>query len=119
MAPCLEVDRGVGFLTSNRYLLILAVVVGCGENAPEELGSDAAESTPEPSAEFLETKAKAEEGDANAQHKLGAMYRHDEGVDQDFKEAAKWFRKAAEQGDALAETYLQMLLKEHPELRED
>ena len=48
-------------------------------------------------------KEKAEQGDAGAQLRLGAMYHQGEGVPQDFAEAAKWYRQAAEQGDAGAQ----------------
>ena len=34
------------------------------------------------------------------------MYRNGEGVPQDYKEAVKWYRLAAEQGDAIAQTNL-------------
>ena len=37
------------------------------------------------------------------------MYRAGQGVIRDNKEAAKWFRKAAEQGDADAKTLLAMM----------
>ena len=40
----------------------------------------------------------AGEGDARAQHNLGFMYSTGHGVQQDFAEAARWYRKAAEQG---------------------
>jgi TPR repeat protein len=45
-------------------------------------------------------KPLAEQGDAQAQVKLGRMYLHSRGVAEDFKEAAQWFHKAAEQGHA-------------------
>ena len=41
----------------------------------------------------------AEQGDAEAQASLGALYEHGAGVPQDYAEAVKWDRKAAEQGD--------------------
>ncbi len=41
---------------------------------------------------------KAESGDATAQDKLGNRYQFHRGVEQDFNEAVKWYRKAAEQG---------------------
>ena len=50
--------------------------------------------------EFQVTKELAEGGDAEAQNNLGAMYYNGEGVPQDYKEAVKWQRKAAEQGYA-------------------
>ena len=40
----------------------------------------------------------AERGDARAQLSLGGMYYNGQGVRQDYTEAAKWTRKAAEQG---------------------
>ncbi|HXC67540.1 MAG TPA: SEL1-like repeat protein, partial [Nitrospiraceae bacterium] len=40
----------------------------------------------------------AAQGDAAAQFNVGLMYRHGQGVTQDFQEALKWYRKAAEQG---------------------
>ena len=45
----------------------------------------------------------AEQGDGEAQFKLGALYYDGRGVDQDFTEAVKWWRKAAEQGTAEAQ----------------
>ena len=41
----------------------------------------------------------AEAGDAEAQIYLGSMYALGTGVPQDYKEALKWYRLAAEQGD--------------------
>ncbi len=51
-------------------------------------------------------RALAEQGDVEAQTKLGAMYRDGRGVPQNFEEAAKWFLKAVEQGDAEAQIIL-------------
>ena len=64
--------------------LLLTGVVGC----------DATQSS------FEAARELAEQGDADAQAKLGHMYTTGEGVPQDYTEAMKWFRKAAEQGDA-------------------
>ena len=47
-----------------------------------------------------EFKPLAEQGIAEAQFNLGLMYWHGRGVPQDSAEAAKWYRKAAEQGQA-------------------
>jgi TPR repeat protein len=41
----------------------------------------------------------AEQGEVNAQNVLGSMYLKGRGVSQNDFEAAKWLRKAAEQGD--------------------
>ena len=42
----------------------------------------------------------ARQGNADAQFNLGNMYQNGEGVPQDDKEAARWYRLAAEQEDA-------------------
>ena len=55
-----------------------------------------------------EFKNATEQGDARAQTFLGAMYRDGEGVLQDYKEAVRWFRLAAEQG--LAQGHLNLAL---------
>ena len=47
---------------------------------------------------FEETLSKAKDGDTDAMLLLGTMYATGEGVIQDYKEAFKWFRKAAELG---------------------
>ena len=48
-------------------------------------------------------KEAAEQGDAEAQHDLGAMHAEGKGVPQDDGEAVQRWRKAAEQGDAEAQ----------------
>ena len=55
---------------------------------------------------YMSHKA-AEQGDAGAQYELGDMYAKGEGVlQQDFVEAMKWYRMAAEQGHAEAQLRL-------------
>ena len=44
---------------------------------------------------FMES---ANRGDARVQYALGVMYDNGHGVPQNHVEAAKWYRKAAEQG---------------------
>ena len=46
----------------------------------------------------------AAQGSAQAQYKLGLMYQAGEGVSQNYAEAAKWFRKAADQGHSMRNT---------------
>ena len=58
-------------------------------------------------ADFLAIVASAEKGDAKAQLRLGDVY--ERGlyyVPRDYAAAASWYRKAAEQGDALAQSEL-------------
>jgi TPR repeat protein len=45
----------------------------------------------------------AEQGDADAQFHLGVMYESGQGVLRSDAEAIKWYRKAAEQDDAVAQ----------------
>jgi TPR repeat protein len=51
----------------------------------------------------------AEQGNAKAQFNLGVMYAKGLGVSQDYKEAAKWFRKSAEQGHENAQYNLGLI----------
>ena len=45
----------------------------------------------------------ADQGPANAQNNLGAMYKEGQGgVPQSYKEASVWYRKAADQVEANA-----------------
>ena len=53
----------------------------------------------------------AEQGYANAQYKLGQMYRNGNGVVQDYAEAVKWYRLAAEQGYAVAQYNIGVMYK--------
>ena len=46
----------------------------------------------------------AEQGNAIGQFNLGLMYYDGKTVPQNYPEATKWFSKAAEQGDAEAQT---------------
>jgi len=49
-------------------------------------------------------KQAAEQGDAQAQYVLGAMYAHGNGgLAKNDRKAMEWFRKAAEQGDSKAQ----------------
>jgi TPR repeat protein len=48
----------------------------------------------------------AEQGNVDAQFRLGVWYRHGTGVAKDETEAVVWYRKAAEQNNALAQCNL-------------
>lgn len=48
----------------------------------------------------------AENGDVDSQFNLGLLYDNGQGVEQDDKIAAIWYKKAAEQGHAKAQFYL-------------
>ena len=57
-------------------------------------------------------RARAEEGDAKAQHDLAGMYYYGKGVPQDYAEAVTWYRKAADQGNREAEYGLGLMYRE-------
>ena len=46
----------------------------------------------------------AEQGDAQAQYNLGVLYDNGQGVPKNDAEAMKWYRMAADQGEAEART---------------
>ena len=54
---------------------------------------------------MAQLRANAEKGDAAAQCELGLAYRG-KGLPKDLPEAVKWLRKAAEQGNTLAQSNL-------------
>jgi len=72
------------------------LLVGCGQEAAKKLLP----------MDVKSLKKLAEQGDVNAQYNLGVMYNNGTGVEQNFKEAVKWYRKAAEQGQVYAQSNL-------------
>lgn len=54
----------------------------------------------------------AHQGHAGAQFNLGVLYARGRGVAQDFRQAARWYRLAAEHGHALAQCNLGVLYEE-------
>ncbi len=56
--------------------------------------------------EVRTAQAKAKQGDPEAQLTLGDAYVSGEGVQQDYTQAAKWYRQAAEAGKARAQAAL-------------
>ena len=51
-------------------------------------------------------RERAEKGDVSVQVVLGSFYENGIGGPQDYAEAVRWYRRAAEQGNALAQTHL-------------
>jgi len=51
-------------------------------------------------------KKAADQGNVDAQTRIGFMYSHGQGVKKDYVEAVKWFREASEQGNAPAQSHL-------------
>jgi hypothetical protein len=56
-------------------------------------------------------KPLADEGNPQAEEKLGRMYQRGKGVPKDFERAVVWYRKAAEKGDAAAQGRLGFLYR--------
>tara|TARA_B110000467_G_C17974099_1_gene291720 strand:+ start:100 stop:438 length:339 start_codon:yes stop_codon:yes gene_type:complete len=65
----------------------------------------------EPSQEFLDTLASAEQGDVNAQFSLGVMYENGRGVPQNNVRAYVWWSVSAAQGDESARTNRDIIAK--------
>ena len=81
-----------------KRLAALLAVLACVSN-----GSGQESKTPEPeSLRSLRVRAE-KKGDIDAQFSLGLMYYDGQEVAQDYSEAARWFRKAADQGYATAQ----------------
>ena len=66
-----------------------------------QAGLEAADRGDYPTA-VKEFQLSAERGDVKAQYNLGVMYQLGLGVPQDDQEAVRWYRLAADQGDAVA-----------------
>ena len=64
-------------------------------------------------------KKLAEEGNADAQAKLGVVYASGIGVKLDKKEALKWYKKSAEQGDSLGQWNLAFMYVRGEEVEVD
>ena len=54
-------------------------------------------------------KQQAASGDAHAQYDLGVLYNNGQGVPRDYAQAAFWYRKAADQGNAEAQFALALV----------
>ena len=66
-----------------------------------------------------EVTANAQAGDAESEVELGLRYDKGEGVVKDHAEAAKWYRKAAEQNDADAQYNLAICYERGDGVAED
>ncbi|CWM18402.1 TPA: sel1 repeat family protein [Neisseria meningitidis] len=69
--------------------------------------------------DFRENLQAAEQGDADAQNNLGAMYAEGQGVRRDDAEAVRWYRQAAEQGLAQAQFNLGAMYYKGHGVRQD
>jgi uncharacterized protein len=80
------------------------VVTGCAETNYEKATRHY--KPDDVAAALRQLKPLAEYGDADAQFKLGSLYYQGWGVPQDYREAATWLRKAAEQNNVFAQVTL-------------
>jgi TPR repeat protein len=93
-------------------LFMIAALAGAAGAGPLD-DARAADRRGDYATEFRLLRPLAEQGNAEAQTALGDMYAGGRGVPQDYVEAVKWFRRAAEQGfaadaqDSLARMYVQ------------
>jgi TPR repeat protein len=85
-------------LSAARYLALIVFLLG-------GFCSAAFAETPLPKT-LDALKAKAAQGDAQAQLNLGIAYHDGKGVPRDDVEAVKWYRQAAAQGNAQAQSNL-------------
>jgi hypothetical protein len=88
--------------------LTLAMLLGSaggGWGADYQKGLDAANSGDFATA-LCEWKPLAEQGNADAQNNLGAMYLYGVSVPQDYETAVKWLKRAAQQGNNGAQNNL-------------
>lgn len=84
--------------------VLLMGSMGAAPSPAFEQGKKEAATKPD---EPLDTVRKsAEQGEADAEFKLGQVYFVGQGLAQDYVEAARWYRKAAEQGHADAQCSL-------------
>ena len=90
------------FMKTILYIFFLSFLFTSSASADFKLGVDAYIANDYVTA-YKELKPFAEQGNADAQQKLGYMYVTGQGVTQDYKEAVKWYRLAALQGNADAQ----------------
>jgi hypothetical protein len=62
--------------------------------------------TPAPAIDVAVLRAKAEQGDAESQARLGKAFAEGDGVRRDYKQAARWYGQAATNGNIEAEAML-------------
>lgn len=68
---------------------------------------------------FKDVKPLADNGDKEAQYRLGVLYEKGQGVSKNGTEAAVWYRKAADQGHAGAQYSLGQLYENGNGVRQD
>jgi len=92
-------------------VLLLTLLVGTPAFSADFQRGAAAYKSGDFATALREWEPLAEQEDAAAQYNLGLMHRQGLGVPQDDKTAVKWYRLAAEQGNAYAQQKLNQLTK--------
>ena len=98
---CLSGTEGKTYSASN-------LKTGTSWTLPDSFRAcDGAQQVPD----FAATKQAAEQGDADAQNKLGVMFDLGEGTEKNDVEAIGWYKKSAEQGYAKAQYNLAQMYR--------
>ncbi|MDA2934832.1 sel1 repeat family protein [Acidobacteria bacterium AH-259-D05] len=98
-------------MPARMFLALILVMQVLPAFAQDQIPSTA-QSTTKDDAEEIDLSSwrrRAEQGSARAQYILGYMYRHGEGVPQDYKEAFRWAQAAAEQGNERGQLLLAVM----------
>ncbi|MGI9339639.1 MAG: tetratricopeptide repeat protein [Psychrobacter sp.] len=96
-------------LTTTFCVIFLSPVllIGCQKiHSTTSLQTSQVQSSPAENDDFMKLKRSAEQGNAEAQYKLGLMYDIGKEVDQDYQKAFKWYEKSANQGLASSQSRL-------------
>ena len=98
--------------------LSLALLVNCvllcslsADQMPTLPAAQEVSTVPLPPEEVAQLKAKAEEGNPDAQVSLARAYEVGNGVPKSDQQSAKWYRAAAEQGNAKAQNSLGLMYR--------
>ncbi len=94
------VELGIRRCLAGRWLAAAMLACGLVQSGAQSTGIDAA------------LMAKANEGDAAAEVKVGESYAEGKGVAPDAKQAAAWYQKAADQGNVSGEMHLADLFRD-------
>lgn len=88
-------------------LLSPVLLIGCQKiHSTTSLQTSQVQSSPAENDDFMKLKRSAEQGNAEAQYKLGLMYDIGKEVDQDYQKAFEWYEKSANQGLASSQSRL-------------
>ena len=96
-------------LTTTFCVIFLSpiLLIGCYKihNTSNQQNSQV-QTLPEEDSELIKLNRLAEQGNAEAQYRLGLMYDMGEDVNQDYSKAFEWYEKSANQGLASSQSKL-------------